>query len=161
VLVIARADKESASGLNDVQQGWLGSYPLRVTDWGLHRSDPMGWRFARLVARAHHKLVAARRKLPIPVPTLPQAILQRVIRHINASNVRSAVSLYSSARVIVVDRLHAHVLALLLGIDHVLLDNNYRKLGAVFDDYSGVFSTATYCTELEAARTRLLEKLES
>ena len=49
---------------------------------------------------------------------------------------------------------------MLLGIGHVMLDNNYRKLGAVFDDYTGVFSTATYCTDLGEARARLQQILE-
>jgi pyruvyl transferase EpsO len=157
VLVIARADKESASGLNGVPADWLAPLPLNVTDWGLHRSDPLGWRLARGVARLQHKLMAARRKLGLPIPALPQAVVQRALRHINKSNVDSAVKLYADARVVVVDRLHAHVLAMLLGIPHVMLDNNYRKLGAVFDDYTGQFSTANYCTELEEARARVRE----
>jgi pyruvyl transferase EpsO len=159
VLVIARADKEAASGLNHVPSDWLAPLALRVTDWGLHRTDPFGWRVARRVARLQHKFVAARRKLRVPIPTLPQFVVQRAIRHINASNVHSAVELYAAARVVVVDRLHAHVLAMLLGIPHVMLDNNYRKLGAVFDDYTGQFSTASYCTELDEAQARLREIL--
>jgi pyruvyl transferase EpsO len=31
-----------------------------------------------------------------------------------------------------------------MGIDNVLLDNNYRKLGAVFDAYTGRFTTGAY-----------------
>ena len=53
---------------------------------------------------------------------------------INRANVRSGVRLYEGRRLIIVDRLHAHILASLMGIDHVMLDNNYRKLGAVFDE---------------------------
>ena len=77
VLVIARADKESASGLRQIPQDWLSPYPVRVTDWGLHRSDPLDWRVARLLARLNHKLVAVRRRLGIPVPPLPQSIMHQ------------------------------------------------------------------------------------
>lgn len=37
-------------------------------------------------------------------------------------------ALLSSARVIVTDRLHGHIMALLLGIPHVVLDNSYGKV---------------------------------
>ncbi|GAA3655895.1 polysaccharide pyruvyl transferase family protein [Microbacterium marinilacus] len=161
VLVIARADRESASGLRGIPQDWLAPHRLHVTDWGQHRSDPLGWRLARTVLKLQRRLVAARRRLPVKPPTLPQALVQRAVRLINESNVDSAVSLYSSARAVAVDRLHAHVLAMLLGLGHVMLDNNYRKLGAVFDDYTGVFSTANYATDLDEARARLYEILES
>ncbi len=160
VLVIARADRESASGLSRVAGDWIAPYPLHVTDWGLHRADPLGWRLARAVLKVQRRLVAARRRLPVKTPTLPQALVQRAILVVNRSNVESAVVLYASARAVVVDRLHAHVLALLLGIGHVMLDNNYRKLGAVFDDYTGVFSTASYVTDLDEARSRVYSIVE-
>ena len=37
--------------------------------------------------------------------------------------------LLSSGKVIITDRLHAHILCCLLGIPHVVLDNSYRKIG--------------------------------
>jgi pyruvyl transferase EpsO len=42
--------------------------------------------------------------------------------------VRAGCHLLASGRVVVADRLHAHILCLLLGIPHVVLDNNYGKL---------------------------------
>lgn len=43
---------------------------------------------------------------------------------------RRGCALLSSARVVVSDRLHAHVLCLSLGIPHVLLDDRFGKIGA-------------------------------
>jgi pyruvyl transferase EpsO len=40
-----------------------------------------------------------------------------------------AVELFASAEQIVSDRLHAHILCLLMGKKHVMLDNSYGKLG--------------------------------
>ncbi|CAN5566555.1 polysaccharide pyruvyl transferase family protein [soil metagenome] len=37
-------------------------------------------------------------------------------------------ALLSSARVVITDRLHGHIMALLLGIPHVVLDNSYGKV---------------------------------
>src|SRR5262249_24119510 len=39
-------------------------------------------------------------------------------------------------RAVVTDRLHGHVLCLLLGVPHVLLDTNYRKLGRFFQTWT-------------------------
>lgn len=161
VLVIARADKESASGLSSVDPDWLTPHRIHVTDWGLHAKDPFAWRFARLVARFNHKLVAVRRRFRVPVPTLPQWMIKRVITTINKLNADSALRLYSSARIVVVDRLHAHVLSMLLGLPHVMLDNNYRKLRGVFDDYTGAFSTAHYSDNLADAQTQARDLLDA
>ena len=60
---------------------------------------PVGW---PLLAMTHHRLST-----------------QRLARGVN---------LLSSARVIVTDRLHGHIVSLLLGIPHVVLDNSYGKL---------------------------------
>lgn len=45
--------------------------------------------------------------------------------------------LLSSGRVVITDRLHAHVLSLLLGIPHAVLDNSYGKLGRFLDVWTG------------------------
>jgi len=161
ILMIARTDKESSSGLGSLEKTWLAPFAVHVTDWGSHAKMPRAWRVARLTAKVQQKLVSARRKLGVPVPSLPQAVVQRVIIYINATNAKTAVALYRRARVVVVDRLHAHVLAVLLGIDHVLLDNSYRKLGAVYDDYTGQFGTASYCTDVNEARIRVRALVEA
>ena len=44
-------------------------------------------------------------------------------------------ALLSSGRVVITDRLHAHILSLLLGIPHAVLDNSYGKLGRFLDQW--------------------------
>jgi len=44
--------------------------------------------------------------------------------------------LLASAGAIVTDRLHGHVLCLLLGIPHVLLDNNYGKVRSFYETWT-------------------------
>jgi pyruvyl transferase EpsO len=39
--------------------------------------------------------------------------------------------------VVVTDRLHAHLLSLLLGIPHAVLDNSYGKLSRFLDAWTG------------------------
>jgi pyruvyl transferase EpsO len=45
-------------------------------------------------------------------------------------------ALLSRGRVVVTDRLHGHILSLLLGIPHVLLDNNYGKVSGFFEAWT-------------------------
>ena len=44
--------------------------------------------------------------------------------------------LLARGKVVITDRLHAHVLCLLLGIPHVLLDNNYGKVRRVHETWT-------------------------
>lgn len=68
---------------------------------------------------------AARRPwlAPIARASLPQTYVPLAQRRL-----ARGVSLLSRGRVVVTDRLHGHILALLLGIPHVVLDNSYGKL---------------------------------
>ena len=47
------------------------------------------------------------------------------------------VDILSSARVVVTDRLHGHLLSVLLGKPHVVLDNSYGKVSATLDTWTG------------------------
>jgi pyruvyl transferase EpsO len=49
--------------------------------------------------------------------------------------------LLSSGRVVITDRLHAHILSLLLGIPHAVLDNSYGKLGRFLEAWTGTAAT--------------------
>lgn len=49
---------------------------------------------------------------------------------------KRGLDLLSTGRTIVTDRLHAHILALLLGIPHAVLDNRYGKIGAYMDAWT-------------------------
>jgi pyruvyl transferase EpsO len=157
ILIIARDDHEAASGLSGIDATALSPLTIEVTDWWKHAEEPARWRRARSVARLHSLLIRARRKarrvtrLPLPMPHVRQKRLRQAIEVINRTNVEYAMLLYSRANGLVVDRLHAHVLAALLGIEHVILDNNYRKLGAVYDDYTHKLSTGRYSTDLDDA----------
>jgi pyruvyl transferase EpsO len=56
-------------------------------------------------------------------------------RQANA-RLRRGLALLSRGRTIVTDRLHGHILALLLGIPHHILDNRYGKVGAYIDAWT-------------------------
>ncbi len=68
---------------------------------------------------------ATRRPRLAPVARL---LLPRTYVPLARRRLARGVSLLSGGRVLVTDRLHGHVLAMLLGIPHVVLDNSYGKL---------------------------------
>jgi exopolysaccharide biosynthesis predicted pyruvyltransferase EpsI len=156
LLIIARQDKEGVSGLHTVGDGWVPGLTTTNTDWHSEGWLAVRWQLARRAMKLQHRLVRYRRRLKW-LPTFPQWVVQRLIASLNDINIAGALKLYSSATLIVVDRLHAHVLAILLGINHVALDNNYHKIGAVFEDYTGQFSTARYATDTDVAQTYVEE----
>lgn len=60
-------------------------------------------------------------------PARPQAFEQAA-----GARLARGIDLLSSGRQVVTDRLHGHLLCLLLGVPHVALDNVYGKIGAYF-----------------------------
>lgn len=158
-VVIARDDREASSGLLKASSEWAESFPIAVTDWVRHNEHPAGWNRARAVLKFNGRVLARTGKTPL-FPTLPQIYIERRLSYLNNWNVEWATVLFSSARALVVDRLHAHVLASLMGIPHVVLDNDHGKISTVFNAYSGGFSTARYTTSTEEARELLNEMMQ-
>ena len=64
-------------------------------------------------------------------------------------------------RVVVTDRLHGHLLSLLQGIPHVVMDNSYGKLRSVYEEWTHQCSLAAWAETpeeaVEAARRLLAE----
>ena len=70
--------------------------------------------------------------------------------------------LLSAGRVVVTDRLHAHILCLLLGIPHVVLDNSYGKVHGFLDTWtkgSSLVHKAANPQEAAEIAKALLERL--
>ncbi|GEL94448.1 polysaccharide pyruvyl transferase family protein [Cellulomonas composti] len=146
VLVLARRDHEGVSGLADRAAGLGGA---EVLDWTSDRLDSPRRRLAATAPRvaARHPALGAGR--------IGRSLVARGLVGVNEANLRSAERLFAGRRLVVVDRLHAHVLAALLGIDHVVLDNSYGKIGAVVREYTGAFSTTTYTHDVDEALERV------
>ncbi len=115
------------------------------TDWrsgmvSFHRAQ---WAATRLAGRIYWKLAKGRSAL--------EGLLLPTLESLSAINFASASRIVSRGEVLITDRLHAHILAILLGIPHVVLDNDYGKISSVFRDYSGRFSTAHFASTGEEA----------
>ena len=106
----------------DLEDRWIGAVPsgdATVVDWTSEpRSAGIAWSRSLSHLYTSHPAFAplARRALEASYPRMARQRLSR------------GVTLLQSARVVVTDRLHGHILALLLGIPHVILDNSYGKV---------------------------------
>ena len=75
-------------------------------------------------------------------------------------NVMNAIDIMKLGKVIISDRLHGYLLALILKIPHVIIDNNNNKLSAYYKTW-GRQSTITYFAKtLEEAYSKSLEILD-
>lgn len=161
VLVIRRKDKEGSSGLSSVKPGWIPGVRLRRTDWTLQGWQRRRWLAARAVLRWLEGLAAGsalQRRLHTQIPN---GLARGLLSTVNQANLDGALKIYAGTGLAVVDRLHAHILACLLGIEHIVLDNSYGKISAVHRDYTGGFSTAHHATSLDEAAaiaTRLVNR---
>ena len=73
---------------------------------------------------------------------------------------RRGVEILSQGRVVVTDRLHAHIISLLLDIPHVALDNSYGKLGRFMDAWTGGFARQRRAPTMNEAVGQARELLE-
>ncbi len=116
VLRVLRTDVERAGNRSDpdVPQG-------PTADW-IDHSD-------RLTDRLPRALRSALSDRPTTYPLTWRLIglLGEFHAHMR---LRHGIQLLSRAETVVTDRLHGHILCLLLGIPHFLMDNSYGKIGA-------------------------------
>jgi pyruvyl transferase EpsO len=116
---LARTDRESTRG----------AMPSTVStvDW-VNGPVTAPIRFERwLLTRVLHRPRAAR---------LLQRPLAQTLALAARHRLRHGCRLLSAGQVVVTDRLHAHILSLLLGIPHVILDNSYGKLRQFYETWT-------------------------
>lgn len=72
---------------------------------------------------------------------------------------RRGVKILSQGKVVVTDRLHAHIISILLNIPHVALDNSYGKLGRFIEAWTQGFEGLRQAATMEEAIVRARELL--
>ncbi len=130
-VMLLRGDKEVRP---DRDAGLAGAKGTRV-DWGLTGREYRIWTLSALPSKVNRLEGLRPRTYPLVAATYRRAA---------AMNMRAGNRTIGSARAVLTDRLHAHVLACLMGIPNVVLDNNYGKVKAIYDDYTHGFSTARF-----------------
>ena len=114
----------------------------RPVDWARIRRSPAS---------------VAGRYMPRAVGRWPRALaplerpLERLFRTLAERRLAAACRLLSGGRVVVTNRLHGHLLCLLLGIPHFVSDNRYGKLRSFHETWTAEAAGAVFCdSEAEA-----------
>jgi pyruvyl transferase EpsO len=84
-----------------------------------------------------------------------QFVRNWLIRRLADERVRRGYLLLSRGRMVVSDRLHAHILCLLMGIPHVLVDNNYGKVKSFREAWTKDAPGVRFCGHWSEAGTAL------
>jgi pyruvyl transferase EpsO len=140
LLWLSRTDKERASGS-------IGGSDVAVVDW---LEEP--WMALR---ELNYRLMGTTRRRVIGRAT--RTLLTRTYAPLARQRLHRGIALLSSGRVVITDRLHGHILSLLLGIPHVVLDNSYGKVSGFHDTWTsgatGVYRAQSAAEALAIART--------
>ena len=85
-------------------------------------------------------------------PVHPRLTLAAYDRYA-AWNVKRGTEMLSRGRVVITDRLHGHILCVLMSIPHVVLNDRYGKIRDFWDAWSHGAPGAHFAAEPEEART--------
>jgi pyruvyl transferase EpsO len=119
VLVLARTDHERAATRDD--GAWMARPGFRQADW---IEEPPGFRSGQRQRSAVRSLLALGLRGVFDRAAQQELFYRRLAR----ARLERGLSLLSSGRAVATDRLHAHILCLLLGIPHAVSDNSYGKI---------------------------------
>jgi len=139
VFALLRTDHERAAGQADAPPAGVVADDWLEEDAGQKRRLRLSLKLGRLFTRDPMAQRAARQR------RLAEWRLQR------------GLAMLSAGELVVTDRLHAHILSLLLDIPHVLLDNSYGKVAGFADqwtgDYAGLMRATNRAEAFETALT--------
>ena len=137
VVWLARRDREAAPHAH------AGSYP--TFDWALRPRSALS-----RVERFGHTLTSVHPRLE----PYAQGPLRGLSIIASRERVRSGCTMLAAGDTVITDRLHGHILSLMLGIPHAVLDNNYGKVRSFYETWTRDAPIVQWAeTPAEAVRT--------
>ncbi len=123
-------------GRQDAERVWRTPPPpgIPVRDWTGDAEVWMSPATQRILA-VNFRLIAFTRNDPARTARRARA-LAWTFGPLAEAWLRRGIDILCSAQVVVTDRLHAHIFAILLGLPHVLLDNSYGKVRSTFETWT-------------------------
>ncbi len=142
VVWLARGDKEApALPREEVPPG------VARMDWLQDDTTPLLTLSLRLAQLLRHR----------PATRAPlQGTLSATYEAVARQRVRRGARLLGGGRVVVTNRLHGHILSMLLGIRHVVLDNSYGKVSAFYRTWTHDSPLAEWAATEQEALARAL-----
>ena len=101
-----------------------------------HRVNRRAWRYARRHPRARRMF---------------RGFLSGRSHALAREHLRRGCDLLAAGRVAITDRLHGHILCVLMGIPHVVLDNSYGKVRSFYETWTSGFSCAHWADSPQEA----------
>lgn len=119
ILALMRTDKEKQTAINAVSADGV-----KIVDW-IH--EP------RFLLKTTNRIIQRyARALPID-QNLVYRYNHKIFNALATHRLNRGCELISSGSVVITDRLHAHILCVMMNIPHVVLDNSYQKIGLFRD----------------------------
>ena len=141
IVWLARTDVEARTS----QMAALNDPNIAVLDW---LSEP-----ATILRTVYRRSVQAIARHPRLLKSLVNPV-RSLLDRLAAQRVARGARMLSGGRAVVTDRLHAHIMSLLLGIPHVVLDNNYGKVKEFYSLWTGECETAVWAESVDEALQR-------
>lgn len=143
LLFLLRTDQEQSAGrgLPDLPAGSV------LEDW-IHGA-PQANRWERALARVTRSAALLAGGAPDEARFRARA----------QSELERGRTLLGSARAVVTDRLHGHILSVLMGVPHAVLDNSYGKVGGFFEVWTDGLPGIALCTSLAEAADHALASI--
>ncbi len=139
--VLARTDHEKSADLAADSICGLESMDIEVSDWLQ----------ASMKERLLHRVEIHTQWIRERVDPNNQ-ILLLLWNHLSSLRLNRGVALLSRGRIVITDRLHGHILSILLNKPHVLIDNVYGKLGNFYKTWTFSHASALFVTDLTMLR---------
>ena len=148
ILWLARTDKESRFGAEHPGESrgpswWTGSSRSRTSRGGRRRRR-------RPALENVHEITARFEEGGSAGPGADAALLS-AYDTLAAQRVERGCRILARGRVVVADRLHGHILSLLMGLPNVVLDNSYGKTRAVYETWTARCELATWADSPDEA----------
>jgi exopolysaccharide biosynthesis predicted pyruvyltransferase EpsI len=144
VSVLARTDRETVADSPMAELGgWTSEGEVVIGDWVHERKD------AATATNLLLKQVLVRYQDAWAVlgPTL-----NRLRSRLARRRLRKGLDILCKGQVVITDRLHAHILCVLLDKPHVVLDNSYWKIRAFFDCWTSSAACGHWAESLAEAK---------
>ncbi|HEY9065480.1 MAG TPA: polysaccharide pyruvyl transferase family protein [Burkholderiaceae bacterium] len=138
LLLLLRQDREKSTD-DQPQAGELPPGTL-IADW---LDDDKNMKVRVKTAAALNTLLRLR--------TDPMALRQDYFEMLALNRLRRGIRLLSSSNVVITDRLHVHIVATLLDIPHVVLDNSYGKVSRFIKLWTAEFAGMSRADSLAQA----------
>jgi exopolysaccharide biosynthesis predicted pyruvyltransferase EpsI len=129
------------------------SWSRLTVDWNYSNFEKLAWNLAKAPG-------SVAKRIPVTLPRFYRALVDPGYGRAARTLVRAAEHTLLQGRVVVTDRLHAAVLATLLGRPVVARDNANGKLSAVFADCLGRFPLARFAHTADEAAVLVDELLD-